>query len=459
MNLPDYFLADLPSSTELSSTLITEACLTLKRNRERYLVQRSTASLIGAIAAVAADWLNPENPFRRTALEKGPAATGFSRETLETGLDTLFKTITPESLQLLVLQDLGHVDRLERLTGSEIEPGSSRLAIAKGPELLVHITAGRLPNPPIMSIVLGLLARAAQFVKCASGTSFLLRLFGHSLREVEPKLGACLEIAEWKGGNEALENALFAQADCITAMGEDSTLAAIRPRVPPQVRFLGYGHRVSFGYVAREVLDYHLFAKTVAAAAHDVAAWDQLGCLSPHLFYVETGGRYSPDNFAEQLATELDRLERVQPRGQLSPEAASAITARRSFYEVRAAFSTDTKIWMSQESTSWTVVYENDPQFQFSCLNRFVYVKPVQNIEQALRGADTVRGRVATVGLAAPSTKEHDLAHRLAVWGAARVCPLGRMQSPPPTWRHDGRPSLGDLVVWTDWERCERSFL
>lgn len=459
MKLPDYFLADLPSDAQFSSALITEACLTLKRNRERFLASRSTASLIDTIASVAADWLDPNNPFRRAALDNGPVETGFSRETLEAGLDALFGSITTESLQRLVLQDLGHLDRLERLTGSEIEPGSSRLAIARGPELLVHITAGRLPNPPVMSIVLGLLARSAQFVKCASGTSFLLRLFGHSLREVEPKLGACLEIAEWKGGNEMLESALFAQADCLTAMGDDSTLEAIRPRVPPQVRFLGYGHRVSFGYIAREMLDHHFFSKTAASAAMDVAAWDQLGCLSPHLFYVETGGRHSPDRFAEQLALELDRIETRQPRGHLPLETAAAIAARRSIYEVRAAFSSDTKIWKSQDSTSWTVVYENDPQFQFSCLNRFIYVKAVQNIDHALRGADPVRGRVATVGLAAPGLREQDLAHRLAAWGVPRVCPIGRMQSPPPTWRHDGRPSLGDLILWTDWERSERSFL
>jgi len=26
------------------------------------------------------------------------------------------------------------------------------------------------------------------------------------------------------------------------------------------------------------------------------------------------------------------------------------------------------------------------------------------------------------------------------------------MQNPPLTWRHDGRPALGDLVMWTDVE-------
>jgi hypothetical protein len=34
MNLPNYFLADLPPEAALSPTMIAEACQTLKRNRE-----------------------------------------------------------------------------------------------------------------------------------------------------------------------------------------------------------------------------------------------------------------------------------------------------------------------------------------------------------------------------------------------------------------------------------------
>jgi len=90
-----------------------------------------------------------------------------------------------------------------------------------GPELIAHITAGRIPNPAFMSIVLGLLTRSAQFVKCPSGASFLPRLFAHSLYEADHKLGACLEIAEWRGGTTHLETTLLQQADCVTATGSE----------------------------------------------------------------------------------------------------------------------------------------------------------------------------------------------------------------------------------------------
>ena len=45
------------------------------------------------------------------------------------------------------------------------------------------------------------------------------------------------------------------------------------------------------------------------------------------------------------------------------------------------------------------------------------------------------------------------MTRQLARWGVTRVCPLGQMQNPPLTWRHDGRPSLEDLVTWIDWEQ------
>ena len=110
-------------------------------------------------------------------------------------------------------------------------------------------------------------------------------------------------------------------------------------------------------------------------------------------------------------------------------------------------------MWCSHGSTAWTVVYEADARFQASCLNRFVYVKGVSGRKHVLECADSVRTKVSTVALAAPAERAPQLAAELARWGVKRICPLGKMQSPPLTWRHDGRPSLGDLVTWTDWER------
>lgn len=451
--LPQYFLADLPTEPPLSAQMVADACQNLRRNHERFLATRSTPALIRLLSELGEQWLQPDYPFRQCALELGPAETGFSRAILEEGLDRFFKQLTSESLQALLVQDLGSPQRLDGFTQTHGEIQERRSGLAQGPTLLGHIAAGNLPIPSLSSLVLGLLVRSAQFVKCARGQTLIPRLFAHSLYDAEPKIASCLEIATWPGGSEDIEAAFFNELDVLTATGGDQTLHSIQARLPKTVRFLGYGSRISFCYLTGRSLTGFGIKRSVQNVAADVVAWDQQGCLSPHVVFVEARGGIAPEAFAELLAEELDRQEASRPRGPLSLEESAAIASRRAFYEVRAAYSPETKLWMSPESTAWTVVYENDPRFQTSCLNRFINVKAAQDLAEVLRQAEEIRGRVSTVGLGAAPEEVQDIATSLARWGASRICPIGKMQHPPLTWRHDGRPALADLVRWADWEQ------
>lgn len=453
MNLPNYFLADLPPGATLTPVLLQDACDTLRRNREQFLANRSIQSLIGTFVGIGVNWMDPDYPLRRFALEHGPEATGFPSHTLRQGLEYFFSQMTTENFEALLEQDFGDARKLDLFSPVPAEKLTRRSSMVTAPEFLFHITAGNLPIGTFSTILLGLLLRSAQLIKCATGTAFLPRLFAHSIYEVEPKLGACLELAEWQGGNVALEETCIQSADCITVTGSDEVIASIRKRVPGRKRFLGYGHRVSFAFIGTSALSRRNEARVVSNAAVDVVAWNQLGCLSPHVIYVESGGGMSAEQFAESLAAELMRLEVAEPRGSVPSEVSAVIASRRNFYELRASASDETRLWRSKDSTAWTVVYEADPRFQLSCLHRFIYVKGVKDLPEALRQSDAIRNHVSTVGIAVAEEQKPLVAAELARWGVSRVCPLGAMQNPPLTWRHDGRPSLGDLVTWTDWER------
>src|SRR5436190_3375229 len=98
MNLPNYFLADLPPEATVNAGMISEACLTLKRNRENYLLSRSSQNIATLLANVARQWLRPEDAFRKMALEMGPATLGFSQATLAHGLDSFFGQFSVENL-------------------------------------------------------------------------------------------------------------------------------------------------------------------------------------------------------------------------------------------------------------------------------------------------------------------------------------------------------------------------
>src|SRR5580700_5119175 len=99
MNLPSYFLAELPPEAELTPGLIAEACQTLKRNRQQFLEGRTTESIIRILDQLGRDWLTPDFPFRQMTLQNGPAETGFSAEVLATGLDSFFRLWTTENIE------------------------------------------------------------------------------------------------------------------------------------------------------------------------------------------------------------------------------------------------------------------------------------------------------------------------------------------------------------------------
>ena len=170
------------------------------------------------------------------------------------------------------------------------------------------------------------------------------------------------------------------------------------------------------------------------------------------MIYVEENSRLNPARFAEMLAGDLEARNKTMPRGLISTRESAAISTARRFYKIRAANNASAALWESEGSTDWTVVHEDEKQFQTSPLNRFIFVKPIEHIDEVLHVLEPIRESVSTVGLAASEARMRDLALPLAQWGVPRICPLGQMQRPPLAWRHDGRPPLGELSRWADLE-------
>jgi len=472
MNLHQLFLADLGPDLQLTAETLRQASFAVRRNRNEWLVRQRTRGVIEMIAHTAEQWLEPDNGFRALALREGPAETGWSRATLTRGLDAFFGSITVESLEALVAQDLGDARRLDDFGAGPAEHRTGRTSLAVGPELLVHLTAGNLPNPALFSMILGLITRSAQIVKCPRDASLFPRLFAHSLAATESKLGACMELVSWSHDERHArewEDLLFSEAACVTATGGDTMLAEVRPRIPSRTRFVGYGHRISLGLIAKESLSPYSRKRLVRAMADDITAWNQLGCLSPHAYYVEEEVSGSAETLGEELAAELERREATEPRGSIGVAESALIQSRRSTFELRSAAMASmaernlhrslffeppatVRLWSSAESTAWTVVLNHDARFQPSCLHRFIELKPIRNWNEVLRFAEPFRHQVSTVAVAAPDERMPEVARQLAHWGASRICPIGRMQTPPAAWRHDGRPALGDLITWTDLE-------
>jgi len=334
--------------------------------------------------------------------------------------------ITADGLMALVRAELGHEEAFERFL-----PYGEHRARALGPCLILHIISGNTPHAGLQSLIRGLLLGAYNWCKIPSDGLPEITTF----RERLP-----LELARRMTIATELHGDWLEQADAVVVFGRDETVEHFRKKVRADQRFLPHPHRLSFGVVFSDPE-----FVSVVDAARSVSLYNQQGCLSPHLFYVEPQIAHA---YAERLAAAMADFEKTTPRGPVSLEEQGQIVALRKDFAFRASLAEDTHaLWESPGSTAWTVLYDPEPQFMPSCLNRVVYIKPLpDDIPQAVR---RVHKHLSTVGIH-PVTPEN--ADKVALTGVSRICSIAQMQFPPLTWHHDAQSVLLPLVHWVDFE-------
>jgi hypothetical protein len=435
---------------QLTPALLRRQLQALRGAWHRHLAERPIHEIVDVIDAAAARLADPRDPLRHAAESALPVISGYSTAMVRRILDGMIVDWRADRLWSLLRSEFS-----DPLVLDSFRPHGegANLTRAFGPQLATHVFSGNVPGVAVTSLIRSLLVKSASLGKTAAGEPLLPALFAQAVAQTDPGLGACLAVTYWPGGAEALEGAAVTAADTVIVYGGTEAVASLRSRTPTGTRFLGYGHKLSFGVVARETLDARGTADTASEAALDVATFDQQGCVSPHLFYVEEGGSTTPREWARMLAIAMEQLERELPRGTLAPGEASAIRQLRGEAEFAQIAGSGTEIHSSPEGTAWTVIYEPDTEFVASCLNRVVRVKPIADLGEIAPLVTRVGPMLQTVGVAASAERMGGIASVLGRLGVSRVAPLGQMAWPPSQWHHDGRPPLRDLVRWCDLEQ------
>jgi Acyl-CoA reductase (LuxC) len=336
----------------------------------------------------------------------------------------LLGKVDRDDLIEVVRLELGHPEILD---GFRPYAGHFSLAIADDP--LLHILSGNTPHAGLQSLMRGLLLGAMNYVKIPA----------NGLREVEEF--AKMLPSPLKGRldlSTELARHWLPDARAWIVFGTDETIAYFRSKAPPGIVLEAHPHRVSL-----EIVFDDSRGDSSPLAAADISRFNQKGCLSPHDVYVSGDAR----SYAVRLAKEMARYEQEDPRGPVTSPEAAEIADMRANYRFRSANDPRVGIWESDNSTAWTVIYEEDAWFATSCLNRLVFVKPLPADLTAALGP--ALPWVAAVGIW-PATPEN--AEKAALLQPSRVCPVGQLQYPPLSWHQEGRQTLAPLVRWVDFE-------
>jgi hypothetical protein len=448
--------------------------------RSMELAARGAAAVLESLARAGERLGDPRDPMRRQALELLPPTSGLSPAMAMAVLDGMAVGWREEELRGLVEAELGCVDRLDGF-GAPLGVQHSLaspppLCLPVGPRLCVQIVSGSVPGVGVSALVRSLLVKGPTLLKTGRGDVVLPVLFARALREVDPELADALAVIYWPGGSARLEEAAIGPADVVVAYGSDETVRAVRDRTPVTARFVAYHHRLSVGVVGREALAEHRLDRTASEVARAVALFDQRGCVSPQVVWVEEGGGAvegalgaaggaegstgradgpaapSARVFARRLAGALQELEGRLPGGALEVEEASAVQQLRGTAELMAASGSAVEV-IHGGGSSWTVVYEAETGPPQACVGRVVRVRPLASLDELPQVLEPVRHHLQTVGTAGLGARADALAAELGRLGASRVVPFASVAFPPARWHHDGGRPLGDLVRWVDLER------
>ncbi len=410
------------------------------------LLGRSAAEIARVLGRVGGRFLDPEDPVRRAAVELLPATSGLSPAMAEAVLDGMASDWTADRLEGMLVAELGGGEAVDGF----VRTGHGQ-ARAIGPRLCTQIVSGSVPGVGVTALLRSLVVKGPTLLKPGHGDVVLPVLFASALREEDPDLADATAVIYWAGGSEHLEDVALRAADVVTVYGDDDTIVSLRARSPATALFVPYHHRVSLAVVGRDALTPESVRRAACDAAGAVAFFDQRGCVSPQVVYVEEGGEVTPRRFAAELAGSLAELEKRLPGGTLDALEASTIHQLRGTAELRAASGDGVEVHHGGPA-AWTVIYDPAPASAASCVGRVVRVKPVRDLLQVATLAAPFREHMQTAGVVGCGDRLEALANALARVGLTRVAPLSAVPFPPPWWHHDGQGPLGVLLRWVDLE-------
>ncbi|AOK50849.1 long-chain-fatty-acyl-CoA reductase [Burkholderia sp. MSMB617WGS] len=332
--------------------------------------------------------------------------------------------------------------KLSRELGEQ--PGSLRRPDYREPRfeawrplgVVLHVTPANAALLPFMAVLEGLLAGNINWLRPSSRTDDLsARLLAELLRhDASGRLAAHIAVLPVPS---ARLGALLACADGVSAWGGATALAALRAQLPPGCRWIDWGHRISFAYLAPDALS----DAQLDALADDVCRHDQQACSSPQAVLVDSDDPATLDTLARRLAAALRRRAPHWPALRADRQEAAEISTRMAFHRLDQAFADAPGEVI--DGDGWRIAWTLREELTPSPLFRTVELRPAPRARLAgiLR---PWRTHLQSCGLVA-AARVPELSRLLLAAGVSRITPVGRMHDGYAGEPHDGAYALQRL--------------
>lgn len=406
-------------AADASAAGVAEVCRRLRAEAPRLAGLPADALLDACAAAVAST---------AAAVEADPArfSPDLDADLARWGHRATFDALGREALAAWRDRELGGA-----LDGW-VPAGPGRQARAFGPSLLVQVQASNVAASAVEGMLAAVLLRAPLLAKAPSTGLTPALTFARALADADPRLGRAVAVASWPGGAVELEAPALAAAEALLIHGGDDAVASLQRRVDPLCRLVAHPHRFSLTYLTRPATD-----APVEALLRDAFAWDQRGCLSSRLVYVE-GDVDETRALAVRLAAAAGPFSRRHPRG---PQPLPLLAAHA---QLRGRLDFTGEAFVGPDHL---IGVDHGP-FELPPDGRCLLLRAVPSVEAALAELGSLGRRLQGVAIHGPAAAREAAADAFARAGAAWICAPGDLQRPPTGWPADGLLPLVSLVRW-----------
>lgn len=343
---------------------------------------------IQCLTQVASAWLDPHYSLRQQAIEFAAQEFCLSQPSFELALDWIFSQWTERRIAEECSSNLF----TDRVYAAQVLAGNTPAMIAQG-------------------LLQGAILGIPQCIKLPSGQAKFARLLHQSFGENSAELAKLFELNTWQDDLFSFYSKLK-QADLVIAYGQDETIATLKEHIAQDAIFITHGHAESAAVILKEAANFDSLEKL----AYDMLSYDQRGCLSPRVTYIEQGGDLSPSACAKIFSEEiLPEMAQKLPRGGVFPGESAEILHQRIVYGFRG------QVYCGDD---WTVCYNENYSWPVQTLPRFMIITPFETLEKLIDSLKPVKTHLICIGYAG---FEKNL-KALMKDSTTRFCPVGNMQ-------------------------------
>ncbi len=417
--------------TMSASQQLDQIFCSLKR-KQKWLANQPLEAILGLINEARKSWSStPElDPYRHTGLNF--LADWCEPNRLKNLLDSALNGQRAFLDNFLPRKDISH---------------SSQKAMPRG--IVSHWLSGNVPLLGMFALVQSILSKNANILKVSASESqalpVLLATFkglsyttpgGYTIHG-DDLLGT-LAVVYFDRHQTKIAEKFSANADVRIAWGGREAIESVSglPKKYNSQDIL-FGPKLSMMVVGSDALDSDkAIRKLIRRAATDSSVFDQFACASPHTIFVEKGGLITPKEFAEKLASAMDKaLVRLPTQ---VPDIGQANKIRSKIAEY--AFIGE---YWHDKHLRWTVLFDEGIELVEPTYQRVITVKAVDNVFDVV---DSVHEDIQTVGLAMNGEKRLRFANEIMLKGAMRCPDVGYMTHFDSPW--DGVVALDRMVRW-----------